>query len=116
MKAIAVESAMQAESALVYKPAADLILFDAKAPASLAGALPGGNGLPFDWHLLDSVRGKLDFMLSGGLTPDNVSEAIRLTSPFAVDVSSGVETAPGEKSPELIRRFLAAAKSARVPA
>jgi phosphoribosylanthranilate isomerase len=116
MKAVAVESAMQAESAFAYKLAADLILFDAKAPASLAGALPGGNGLPFDWHLLDSVRGKLDFMLSGGLTPDNVSEAIRLTSPFAVDVSSGVETAPGQKSPELIRRFLAAAKSARVPA
>ena len=62
------------------------------------------------------MSGKLDFMLSGGLTPANVCEAIRLTRPFAVDVSSGVEMAPGEKSPELIRQFLAAAKSASVSA
>jgi phosphoribosylanthranilate isomerase len=116
IKAVAVQTAGEVDAALAYKNIAELILFDAKAPASLRGALPGGNGLAFDWHLLECVSGKLDFMLSGGLTPANVSEAIRLTHPFAVDVSSGVETAPGEKSPELIRRFLAAAKSAPVPA
>ena len=116
MKAISVEAAGDAEAAMSYRDVAELVLFDAKAPASLAGALPGGNGLAFDWRLLDSVAGRLDFMLSGGLTPATVAEAIRRARPFAVDVSSGVETAPGEKSPELIRQFLAAAKSASVPA
>ena len=116
LKAVAVQTAGEVKAALAYKDIAELILFDAKAPASLADALPGGNGLAFDWLLLDGVSGRLDFMLSGGLTPANVALAIRLTRPFAVDVSSGVETAPGEKSPELIRQFLAAAKSAAVPA
>jgi phosphoribosylanthranilate isomerase len=86
------------------------VLFDAKAPP--ASAIPGGNGLTFDWRMLDGVRGRIDYMLSGGLTADNVAEAIRITAPFAVDVSSGVETAPGVKSADLIRRFLAVAKPA----
>jgi phosphoribosylanthranilate isomerase len=116
MKAIPVAVAGDAEAALSYRDAAELVLFDARAPASLAGALPGGNGLAFDWHLLDGVAGRLQFMLSGGLNAANVAEAIRRSRPFAVDVSSGVETAPGEKSPERIRQFLAAAKSASVPA
>jgi phosphoribosylanthranilate isomerase len=116
IKAVAVQTIDEVEAALAYKNVAEFILFDAKAPASLRGALPGGNGLAFDWHLLDGMSGKLDFMLSGGLTPANVCEAIRLTRPSAVDVSSGVETAPGEKSPELIRQFLAAAKSVPVSA
>lgn len=116
IKALAVETASEVAAARVYEGIAQLILFDSKAPAALAGALPGGNGLAFDWRLLDSATGRLDFMLSGGLTPENVSEAIRRTQPFAVDVSSGVETAPGEKSPQLIRQFLAAAKAASIPA
>lgn len=116
IKALTVETAADVQSGLAYRGVAELVLFDAKAPASLAVALPGGNGLTFDWRLLEGMSGETDYMLSGGLTPDNVAEAIRLTWPFAVDVSSGVETAPGEKSPELIRRFLAAAKSASVPA
>jgi phosphoribosylanthranilate isomerase len=116
VKAVAVQTVGEVETALAYKDVAELILFDAKAPVTFANALPGGNGLSFDWHLLDGMSGKLDFMLSGGLTPANVCEAIRLTRPFAVDVSSGVEMAPGEKSPELIRQFLAAAKSASVSA
>lgn len=116
VKALSIQAAGDSEAALPYTGVAERILFDAKAPASMPNALPGGNGLSFDWRLLEGIRDKLDFMLSGGLTPDNVAEAIRLTRPYAVDVSSGVETAPGEKSPELIKRFLAAAKAAQAVA
>ncbi len=113
MKAIKVETAADAAEALRYQGAADIILFDAKAPKG--APVPGGNGIAFDWHVLDDVRGRLGdrWMLSGGLTPENVAEAIRLTGAPAVDVSSGVETAPGEKSLDLIRRFLHAAKTAK---
>lgn len=86
-----------------------LLLYDAKAPSGPA-ALPGGNGLAFDWRILGE-RGR-GGVLAGGLTPENVAEAIRLVAPMIVDVSSGVETSPGEKSPELIRRFIQAAKAA----
>ncbi len=112
MKAVKVETAADAEAALAYRGVADLILFDAKAPEGRAGALPGGNGAAFDWQVLEGVRGKLPFMLAGGLTPVNVGEAIRLTGAQAVDVSSGVESSPGEKDTELIRRFLREAKTA----
>jgi phosphoribosylanthranilate isomerase len=113
MKAVKVAGASDAEAALAYKGIADLILFDAKAPEDRKGALPGGNGVAFDWQALESVRGKLAYMLAGGLTPLNVGEAIRLTGAAAVDVSSGVESRPGEKDAELIRRFLHAAKTAK---
>ena len=66
----------------------------------------------FDWQLLQSVKDRLPYMLSGGLTPDNVASAIRQTGALAVDVSSGVELSPGQKDEELIRRFLQAAKTA----
>ena len=112
MKAIKVETAADAEHALAYVGAADLILFDAKAPRELAGALPGGNGLSFDWRLLDGVKRRVDFMLSGGLTADTVVDAIRATGAKAVDVSSGVESAPGIKDGAMIAKFLAAVKSA----
>lgn len=112
MKAIKVETAGDASTALAYGGIAQRILFDAKAPKGLAGALPGGNGLAFDWKALEGMRGKIEFMLSGGLTPDNVAEAVRLTGAWAVDVSSGVESRPGEKDPALIARFIAAAKAA----
>lgn len=112
MKAISVATRADADRALAYRDVADLFLFDAKAPRGLVGALPGGNGISFDWRALDGVRGEVRFMLSGGLNPDNVAEAIRLTAPEAVDVSSGVETRPGEKDLRLIRRFIAAAKGA----
>jgi phosphoribosylanthranilate isomerase len=114
MKAVKVETRADAEAALTYRAAADLILFDAKAPQGLRESLPGGNGLPFDWRMLLGVRDKVPFMLSGGLTPENVAEAIQLTGAKAVDVSSGVEMQPGEKDPERIRRFLAAAKAVAV--
>ncbi len=111
LKAVKVASAADAQAALSYA-AADLILFDAKAPEGRPGVLPGGNGVAFDWQVLEGVRGKLAYMLAGGLTPQNVAEAIRRTGATAVDVSSGVESRPGEKDSELIRRFLHAAKTA----
>jgi phosphoribosylanthranilate isomerase len=95
-----------------------LILFDAKPPKDgplPGGPLPGGNGVSFDWRHLETVGRVHPFMLSGGLTAGNVAAAIRLTGADIVDVSSGVETAPGEKSPDLIRAFVAAAHSARLP-
>ena len=112
MKAVKVETARDVEAALEYAGVADRILFDAKAPKDLLGALPGGNGLSFDWQVLEPVQGKLEFMLSGGLTVETVTTAIRSTRPWAVDVSSGVETDPGIKDVHLISAFLAAAKSA----
>ncbi|HXF54094.1 MAG TPA: phosphoribosylanthranilate isomerase [Hyphomicrobiaceae bacterium] len=112
MKAIKVETAADAAQALRYKAAADLIVFDAKAPKDWADALPGGNGVPFDWHALDEVKDKVEYMLSGGLTPANVAQSISLTGAAAVDVSSGVEARPGEKDVHLIADFLAAAKAA----
>lgn len=110
MKAISVRTTEDAARALTFEGAADLILFDAKPPEGRADALPGGNGVSFDWQALLGVKDKVRYMLSGGLTPENVAEAIRLTGATAVDVSSGVERAPGEKDPEKIRRFTAAAK------
>lgn len=116
IKAIKVETADDAAGALAYADIAALILFDAKAPKTLAGALPGGNGLAFDWHLLDDVKDRVPFMLSGGLTPENVGDAIVATGAEIVDVSSGVETAPGIKSPDLIRQFIDAARAVHAPA
>jgi phosphoribosylanthranilate isomerase len=109
IKAVSVAEARDVEAASAYRGAADLILFDAKPPRN--SVIPGGNGLSFDWSLLAGVKGRMDFALSGGLTPDNVAEAIAATHPVLVDVSSGVETAPGQKNAELIRRFVAAAKT-----
>lgn len=111
IKAIKVESAADAGAARGYDGAADLILYDAKEPEDADNTLPGGNGVPFDWQALMGVKGGRSFMLSGGLNPDNVVAAIAATGARAVDVSSGVESAPGEKDAELIRRFIAAAKS-----
>jgi phosphoribosylanthranilate isomerase len=112
MKAVKVASPADAEAALSYGGTAEIILFDAKAPEDRADVLPGGNGVAFDWRALEGVRGRIGYMLAGGLTPLNVAEAIRLTGACAVDVSSGVESAPGEKDCDLIRRFLHAAKTA----
>jgi phosphoribosylanthranilate isomerase len=86
-------------------------LFDAQAPADMAGALPGGNGLAFDWQLLAEKEWPLPWMLSGGLTPDNLAQAAAVTGAVCVDVSSGVEASRGVKDPEKIARFLAVAKS-----
>lgn len=86
---------------------ADLVLFDAKPPPG--AALPGGNGLSFDWKVLDGVADRFPFALAGGLNPGNVAAAIELTHAAIVDVSSGVEASPGKKDPALIASFIAAA-------
>jgi phosphoribosylanthranilate isomerase len=115
LKAVPVAEADEVADAFVYlepEGGADILLFDAKPPADPA-ALPGGNGLSFDWHILEAARGRAPFALAGGLTPENVAAAIDLTGAAIVDVSSGVESRPGEKDPELIRRFLQAAKAAK---
>jgi len=91
--------------------AADHLLLDAKPPR-IAGALPGGNGAAFDWHLLAGLDPALRFMLSGGLDPDNVGAAIGITGAGAVDVSSGVERRPGEKDPAKIEAFVKSARAA----
>jgi phosphoribosylanthranilate isomerase len=110
IKAIRVGGPEDVVNATAYLEAADLLLFDAKAPATLKNALPGGNGIAFDWTLLEGKRG---FMLSGGLNPGNVAEAIRITGAPMVDVSSGVESAPGKKDTALIAKFIEAARAAR---
>jgi len=93
-----------------FADCADRLLLDAKAPKD--AARPGGLGTPFDWSLLKALDPELSFMLSGGLTPDNVGAAIKATRPMGVDVSSGVETAPGVKDAALIRAFITNARSA----
>ena len=107
MKAVGIAGPADLDALWDYGLVADLLLVDAK-PAPGA-ALPGGNGLSFDWRLLAGRRLLRPWMLAGGLTPGNVAEAIRLTGAPAVDVSSGVESAPGVKDPDLIRAFVAAA-------
>ncbi len=104
IKAIAVREATDVAKAQSYRGKAELVLFDAKAPETLKDALPGGNGISFDWTLVTGVGGR--FMLSGGLTPENVAEAIAIAGAPIVDVSSGVETAPGIKDATLIRKFI----------
>ena len=108
IKAVAVAAAEDVAHASAYAGIADQILFDAKAaPDAL---LPGGNGVPFDWRMLSAARPP--FALSGGLDAGNVAEAIRLTGAGLVDVSSGVETAPGVKDETLIESFIQAARAA----
>jgi phosphoribosylanthranilate isomerase len=86
-----------------------LLLFDAKPPRR-AGALPGGNGLVFDWQLIAGTIWQLPWMLSGGLTAALLPEAVRISGAGAVDVSSGVERRPGDKDPDKIRAFLEVAR------
>ena len=112
IKAIGVSSTADVVRADAYISVAQRILFDAKPPVA-PEALPGGNGLVFDWSLIAGVADRVPYMLSGGLTPDNVAGAIHQTGATIVDVSSGVESAPGIKDPELIRRFLEAVKTAK---
>jgi phosphoribosylanthranilate isomerase len=109
MKAIRVGSAVDVEVAGRYLTSADRLLFDAQPPKR-EGALPGGNGEPFDWSLLAGRSWPLPWMLSGGLTIANVAEAVRTTGAPAIDLSSGVETSPGIKDVGLIRDFIATAR------
>lgn len=110
MKAVGVADEGDLAALMDYSLAADQILIDAKPPKG--ADLPGGNGLSFDWRLVAQRRWLRPWMLAGGLTPDNVAEAIRLTNARQVDVSSGVESAPGIKDPARIAAFVAAAGAA----
>lgn len=109
MKAVGIARADDLAALDTYARVADQILVDAKPPKD--ADLPGGNGLSFDWRLIAGRRWPVPWMLAGGLTPDNVAEAMRLTGAAQVDVSSGVESAPGVKDAELIRAFVAATRT-----
>jgi phosphoribosylanthranilate isomerase len=109
MKAMAVETPADLASLPGYAAAADRILFDARAPRG--ATRPGGLGAVFDWHVLENLDLKVPFMVSGGLNAENIAEALRVTRAGGVDVSSGVERAPGVKDPEMIRSFIRAARA-----
>jgi phosphoribosylanthranilate isomerase len=109
MKAISIATAEDVARAESWIGSVDLLLFDAKPPPD-PDALPGGNGIPFDWRLLAGRSWPVPWMLSGGLTAGNLRDAVRATQAPAVDVSSGVEDSPGIKNAGMIREFLAAAK------
>ena len=104
MKAVGIADGDDLPKLESYFGVADQILVDAKPPQG--GELPGGNGLSFDWRLIAGRRWPCPWMLAGGLNPDTVAEAIKMTGATQVDVSSGVEDAPGIKSPDLIQKFI----------
>src|SRR6476646_1353271 len=109
MKALAVETAADLASLPGYAAVVDRILFDAVAPKE--ATRPGGLGAVFDWHVLENLDLKLPFLVSGGLDAGNVAQAVRVTRAGGVDVSSGVESSPGVKDPEMIRNFIRAARA-----
>lgn len=112
-KAVPVTSGDDVARAHAYAGAADLVLFDAKTPKD---ALPGGMGLSFDWSLVANWKGPVAWGLAGGLTPENVAEAVRVSGAPLVDTSSGVESAPGVKDVDRIAAFAYAARNPRDPA
>jgi phosphoribosylanthranilate isomerase len=116
-RGLGVRTSADLDAARAFEGVADLLLFDAKPPMPQAGSspaesLPGGNGVRFDWRLLEGRRWRTRWGLSGGLDASTVADAIRLTQAPLVDVSSGVEDAPGQKNAAKIRAFLAAARQA----
>lgn len=110
MKAIHISGKDDLGEIARYEGVADRLLFDARPPKD--ALLPGGNGAAFDWTILEGVKTDIPWMLSGGLDAGNVAEAIRMTGAPGVDVSSGVENAPGEKDVGQIRKFVKAARAA----
>ena len=112
MKALPVQAPEDLDNAPAFAAVADWLLFDARPPKD--ATRPGGHGRAFDWSLLDRLERPRPIMLSGGLDADNVAHAIRVVRPDAVDVSSGVESAPGVKSPQKIQSFVANARAAAV--
>ncbi|MCH1386840.1 MAG: phosphoribosylanthranilate isomerase [Rhodobacteraceae bacterium] len=109
MKAVGIADGDDLPKLESYFGVADQILVDAKPPKG--GELPGGNGLSFDWRLIAGRRWPCPWMLAGGLTPENVAEAVKMTGAKQVDVSSGVEDAPGQKNAELIQKFVQSSRS-----
>ncbi len=110
MKALPIEDRTSLSPIRLYANVADKIIFDARAPRE--ATRPGGLGKPFDWRLLQDIDADIPFMLSGGLDVGNVADALSITRAPGVDVSSGVERAPGEKDPDKIRAFVRAARQA----
>jgi phosphoribosylanthranilate isomerase len=110
MKALAISERKDLSPIRLYASVADRLLFDARAPQG--ATRPGGLGRTFDWTLLKDIDRAIPFMLSGGLDAGNVGEAVAITRAPGVDVSSGVEKAPGVKDPDKIRAFIAAARAA----
>ena len=110
MKAISIGTAEDVATVASFAEVADRIMLDAKAPKG--AERPGGHGTTFDWTLLKALDPELSFILAGGLTPDTVGDAIRAVRPMGVDVSSGVESAPGVKDARLIRAFIEKARAA----
>lgn len=110
MKVIGVSRATDLERIGAYAPVADMLMVDAKPPKD--AVLPGGNGLTFDWRLLDGVDWPLPWMLAGGLTPENAREAAECTGAPVLDVASGVEEAPGLKDPAKVAAFIRNASAA----
>jgi phosphoribosylanthranilate isomerase len=112
IKVLPVSEAADLDRAAAYESVAEYIMFDARPPRSMANALPGGNALSFDWTLLAGRRFERPWLLAGGLTADNVMDAVRISGAPMVDVSSGVEDRPGEKSISKIKAFLDATRRA----
>ncbi len=110
IKALPIGAAEDVATVAQYESVADRILLDAKPPMN--ASRPGGLGITFDWALLNSLDPSLPFMLSGGLTPENVADAVTKVKPFGIDVSSGVEHAKGEKDAEKIQSFIANVRTA----
>ena len=110
MKAISIGTAEDVATVASFAEVADRIMLDAKAPKG--AERPGGHGSTFDWTLLKALDPELSFILAGGLTPDTVADAIRAVRPMGVDVSSGVESAPGVKDAKLVRAFIEKARAA----
>ncbi len=110
MKAFSIRDADDLRQIEPYEGLADRFLFDAKAPAG--SDLPGGNGVSFDWSMLDVLDEGVDYMLSGGLNCDNVEDAIKMTKASGIDLSSGVESAPGVKDIGKIEAFFEVARAA----
>jgi phosphoribosylanthranilate isomerase len=111
MKAFSVREAGDLEPIALYRGVADRFLLDAKPAAG--SELPGGNGVPFDWRLLAGLDAGVDYMLSGGLNAANIGEALLLANPPGIDISSGVESAPGVKDAALIDSFFRAVRAAQ---
>lgn len=111
MKAFAISEAADIAGITPFRDVADRFLFDAKPPKG--SELPGGNGVSFDWRLLAGLDRSIDYMLSGGLNAANISDALRLANPPGIDISSGVESAPGVKDAALIEDFFKSVRIAR---
>ena len=111
MKALPLSDAADLDRIKPFIGISDRFLFDAKPPKG--SELPGGNGVAFDWRILVGLDGGVDYMLSGGLNAANIGDALRLANPPGIDISSGVESAPGVKDPALIEQFFRAVRAAR---